>query len=133
MARQAHTKGSGHTKGLLFWQHAVIGSVFFGQKANDIDILLAVPDEELQEAQALLCFLGFTRNTCTLQVPCRYVTASYSRAPIDILLIKPENFNRKMAILESVRSLGLNVGLGKEQRYALFEELAAMENLHLAS
>lgn len=101
----------------------LVGSAVYSPTPNDIDILIAVPLDQIQSLAMSLLSLGYQRNTPDPVTTDRLVHSAYSHGKIDIQICTPENYIKKRAANRIINRLRLHTSCTKCQRYQIYEAL----------
>lgn len=101
----------------------LVGSAAYSPTPNDIDILIAVPLDQIPQLAALLLSLGYQRNIPDPSTTDRLVHSAYSNGKIDVQFSTPENYIKKVQANRTINRLRLHAGRTKRQRYQMYEAL----------
>ena len=101
------------------YKPVLIGSASYGNVyANDIDMLICVDAGKLEEVEAKLSQLGFTRQVPDSETLDPRVHSAWKLEKLDIQLATPANYDSKVAAHREVLRKRLYKGLSKAARYA---------------
>jgi len=105
------------------YKPTLVGSAAYSPTPNDIDILIAVPADQIQRLAMTLLSLGYQRNIPDPSTTDRLVHSAYSYGKIDIQICTPENYIKKAQANRTINRLRLHAGRTKRQRYRIYTEL----------